>query len=104
MLRSCGCEVYDSSSLLRFDLVRGGEHHRAADQRKDLPPPHSITSSARARSVGGIVRPKAAAVFRLIRNSNLVGCSTGKSAGFAPRMILSTNPAPRTFRSSILAP
>ena len=33
---------------------------------------YSITSSARASSVGGKVRPKAFAVFRLISSSNLV--------------------------------
>jgi hypothetical protein len=51
---------------------------------------HSITSSARASSVGGISRPSALAVIRLMTRSNLVGCSTGRSAGFAPRRILST--------------
>src|SRR5829696_9409326 len=56
----------------------------------DLPAPHSITSSARARKVGGMVRPSPRAVLRLMRNSNRVGCSTGKSAGFAPLRILST--------------
>ncbi len=30
---------------------------------------------------GGIVKPRALAVFRLITSSNFVGCSTGKSAG-----------------------
>src|SRR3954466_7110017 len=35
--------------------------------------------SARARSVGGMVRPRAFAIFRLITNKNLVGCCTGKS-------------------------
>ena len=34
---------------------------------------YSITSSARARSDGGIPRPSAFAVLRLITNSNLVG-------------------------------
>src|SRR5215208_8125078 len=45
---------------------------------------HSITSSARARSVGGIVMPRAVAVLKLMISSNFVGCSTGKSAGFSP--------------------
>ena len=45
---------------------------------------YSITSSARASSVGGTSRPSALAVFRLMTSSNLVGCSTGRSAGFAP--------------------
>jgi hypothetical protein len=51
---------------------------------------YSITSSAWESSVGGTLRPSALAVLRLIASSNLVGCSTGKSAGFAPFSILST--------------
>ena len=39
--------------------------------------PYSITSSAAARSVGGIVRPRAFAVFRLMWRENRVGSSTG---------------------------
>jgi hypothetical protein len=54
------------------------------------PPPHSITSSARARSVGGIVRPRARAVLRLMTSSNLVGSCTGRSAGLAPLRMRST--------------
>ncbi len=49
-----------------------------------------ITSSAWKRTVGGIVRPKAWAVLRLITSSNFIGCSTGKSAGLAPLRSLST--------------
>ena len=60
---------------------------RAAEQRDELPPPHSITSSARASSVGGISRPSALAVLRLMTSSNLVGCTTGRSAGFSPLRI-----------------
>ena len=45
---------------------------------------YSITSSASASSVGGTARPSAFAVLRLITNSNLVGCITGKSAGLSP--------------------
>jgi hypothetical protein len=51
---------------------------------------YSITSSARASSVGGTSRPSAFAVVKLMTRSNLVGCSTGRSAGLAPRKILST--------------
>src|SRR5215831_4825539 len=55
---------------------------RAAEQRDEVAPPdHSITSSAMARSPGGNVRPSALAVLRLIRNSNLVACTTGRLAG-----------------------
>jgi hypothetical protein len=34
--------------------------------------------------MGGTLRPSALAVLRLITNSNLVGCWTGRSAGLAP--------------------
>src|SRR5262249_27954178 len=67
------------------------------------PPHHSITSSARAKNVSGIVRPSALAVLRLTTGSNLVGCSTGISAGFTPRRILSINPAVRRKKSGKLA-
>jgi hypothetical protein len=49
---------------------------------------YSTTSSARARIEGGTVRPSALAVLRLTTSSNLVGCSTGRSAGLAPLRIL----------------
>ena len=39
----------------------------------------------------GIFIPSAFAVFMLMINSNLVGCSIGKSPGFAPLRILSTS-------------
>jgi hypothetical protein len=45
---------------------------------------YSITSSARASSDGGISMPSARAVSRLMTNSNLLDCTTGKSAGVAP--------------------
>src|SRR6266542_376125 len=46
--------------------------------------------SSRAAILVGIVRPICLAAFRLITNSNFVGCSTGRSAGLAPLRILST--------------
>ena len=49
-----------------------------------------ITLSALTNTLGGIVRPICFAALRLIINSNFVGCSTGRSAGFAPFRILST--------------
>src|SRR5262249_58214727 len=51
---------------------------------------YSITCSARASSDGGIVRPSALAVLRLMTSSNFVGCSMGRSAGFVPLRILLT--------------
>ena len=51
---------------------------------------HSITSSARTKSVGGMVNPSALAVFRLMTSSNLTVCWTGRSAGLAPLRIFPT--------------
>jgi hypothetical protein len=45
---------------------------------------YSITSSAMARMPGGILRPSAWAVLRLMTKSNLLDCTTGRSAGFWP--------------------
>src|SRR4029453_410765 len=57
-------------------------HCRAAKKRDERAPlhlrGHSITSSARAESVGGTSIPSAFAVFRLMMNSNLVDCTTGR--------------------------
>jgi hypothetical protein len=44
----------------------------------------SITSSARVSSIGGTMMPSAFAVFKLITNSNLVGCLSGRSSGRPP--------------------
>ena len=50
----------------------------------DIGRAYSITSSARASSVAGTVRPIAFAVVRLIASSYLVGVCTGNPAGFSP--------------------
>src|SRR5262249_48683539 len=72
------------------------------------PPTARMTSGASATNSDACLRkssgspapqrfsPMAFAVVRLMTKSNLVGCSTGISAGFAPRKILSTkSPARR---------
>src|SRR5215475_9643934 len=64
---------------------------------------HSITSSARASSVGGTVMPSALAVFILMTSWKRVGCSTGKSAGWAPLRILSTYTAALRKRTAYTA-
>ena len=53
-------------------------------------PLHSITSSARASTDGGTVRPSVFAALRLITSSYLVGFCTGMSAGLAPLRMRST--------------
>src|SRR5262245_3482495 len=61
---------------------------RAAEQRDEYAPLHSITSSAMASTPGGIVRPSDLATLRLIISSNLLDCTTGSSAGCEPLTIL----------------
>src|SRR5262245_48933267 len=63
---------------------------RPAEKRDELATPHSITSSARASTAGGISRPSTLAVLRLITSSYLVGACTGRSAGFSPLRMRST--------------
>src|SRR5207302_895825 len=61
-------------------LCMGGERYqeKAKDQGEERHQGlHRSTSLAWKRSVGGIVRPSACAVFRLITSSNFIGCSTG---------------------------
>jgi hypothetical protein len=61
-----------------------GLMHRSREHR------HSITLSARSTSPAGTSCPIAFAACRLMTSSNRVGCSTGMSAGLAPRSTLTT--------------
>src|SRR5262249_34770108 len=63
---------------------------RSADQRDELAPPHSITSSARPVRGSGTVRPSALAVLRLRTSVYLTARWTGSSAGFSPLRMRST--------------
>src|SRR6266540_5122862 len=63
-----------------------------------------MASSAFSSTDGGIVSPRDLAVLRLITSANLVGCSMGRSAGFAPFRILSTYTAASPAMSTKLAP
>src|SRR5205823_6518637 len=59
-------------SLLRTQTKRP-RSRCATEERDEVAAGHSITSSARASSVGGTSSPRAFAVFRLITSSYLVG-------------------------------
>ena len=87
--RSWGASRRRSSqaSISHFD-----RHHLSGSNRRGCCAAghHSTRWSARRRSDGGIVRSRARAVLRLMTNSSFVGCSIGRSAGFAPLRILST--------------
>src|SRR5262249_39020899 len=87
----CGSQKSDHryGGLLRARRERP-RRRRTAEQRDERAPLHSITSSARPSSGSGTVRPSASAVFALMTNSNLVGCTTGRSAGLSPLSIRAT--------------
>jgi hypothetical protein len=76
--------IFGATSWLLRARCERPRHRRAAEQRHELAPLHSITSSAMASTPGGIVRPSILAVGALMTSSNLVDCWTGNSAGFAP--------------------
>src|SRR5262249_32197404 len=73
-----------SADALQVDLVRV-----AISLREIRASDHPITSSARRITESGTDILSALAVLRLITSSNRVGCSTGRSPGFAPLRILS---------------
>jgi hypothetical protein len=89
-IRQRDCDV---RFVPKADIVRCGEIRR-----------YSITSSARASRVDGMVNSSALAVVRLISNSNFVGNSIGRSPGLAPLRILSTKLAIRRQLSRTFVP
>src|SRR3954463_5962397 len=94
IVRGCGEEYADAPHALGLLRVRGERIRRrrcgTGRKRDELPPLHSITSSARASREGDTVRPRVFAVFKLTTSSNLVGACTGRSAGFSPFRMRST--------------
>src|SRR5262249_5644849 len=85
-------DPHDLSHLLCLSRERP-RRRRAAEQRDEMAPPHSITSSARARTVLAMAWPTTLATLRLTTSSYLVGACTGKSAAFSPLKMRSTYPA-----------
>src|SRR5262249_15408825 len=105
IVRGCGEEHADAPhglALLRSRRER--PHRRAAEKRDELAAPHSITSSARASSVSGTMRPIALAVLRLIPSSYLAPPATGRSAGFSLLRLRSTKQAARRYCLSLSTP
>jgi hypothetical protein len=88
--------------LILAEMERGREHRGSTKEERAVAwnagwgsafnelvrplasPHHSITSSAVANSVSGMVRPSTLAVLRLMTSSIFVTCGTGRSAGFSP--------------------
>src|SRR5262249_16583303 len=84
-VRRCGVKEADHRHrrLLRArrERPRGS---RTAEQRDELAPFHSITSSACARSTEGTSSPSSLAVFRLINSSYLVWGLDWEIGDFSP--------------------
>ena len=78
------------NSVVAYQTREPGKELLAPDPCAAAKLHHSITSSARTRSVSGIVIPRAFAVLRLTTISNLAGRSMGRSAGFVPPKIRPT--------------
>ena len=71
-----GTQPRDVRYVPKADILRCGKERR-----------YSATSSASASSFAGIARSSAFAVLRLIKSSNLVDCTTGRSVGLSPLRI-----------------
>src|SRR6516225_10770739 len=90
-----GWVICQKTDVISFAAGLRTRHRRprdrgAANERDELAAPHSITSLAVAMSFSGTSSPSAFAVLRLMTNSNLVGCWTGRSAGLSPLRMRST--------------
>ena len=102
--RWCAFEAFDALNAQQAPVGRNGtDRHGRRWHRFGRMLDYWMISSARASTAGGIVRPICFAAFRLMMNSNFVGCSMGRSAGLAPLRILSTNVAARRSISVMLA-
>src|SRR5262249_27862529 len=105
-IRRCGMEKSNHWHrwLLRASRKRP-RRSRAAEQCDEVTPTdHSITFSAIASRLSGISRRRAFAVLRLITSSNLVGCTTGKSAGLSPLRIRPAQMPACRYASTRLGP
>jgi len=68
----------------RGERWQHGRRRRAADERDEVAPPHSITSSARDAKAGDTNKPMAFAALRFITIWYFVGAWIGRSLGFSP--------------------
>ena len=70
-----------------------GQQHTSVEDEVEVRRPtgaHEEDTEKRDAGANHRIGARARAVARLIESSNVSGCSTGKSAGFAPLRILST--------------
>jgi hypothetical protein len=78
--RGCACVATTKMSHLHMN----GLMQRSDAARVSMI--YSIPSSAMASGVGGTVRPSSLAVWVFMTNSNLLACTTGKSASYWPTL------------------
>src|SRR5262249_19012141 len=78
-VRGCAIKKSDQRHCRLLRSRRERPSRRATHKRDELAALHSITSSARASSVGGTSRPSALAAFKLRTIWYLVGICTGRS-------------------------
>src|SRR5262249_16954434 len=71
----------------KADIAGGPRSAKTGCEQSQQGSPYSITSSAVASNDGDTVRPSILAVWALMTSSNLLDCTTGKSAGLAPLRI-----------------
>src|SRR5262249_28330159 len=90
LLSKDGVTTASCAGVLRNDQECAGVGHSLDTTHIRI---YWIISSARASTEGGIVRPSALTVLRLMTSSNLVGCSMGRSVGLAPLRMRTTNTA-----------
>src|SRR5262249_13163472 len=102
--RSCSQGQAECENCVSSGRVNGRHLSHSSALRFAMRQPHSITSSARSRIDVDTSIPSALAVLRLTIVPNLVDRSTGRSLGFAPFTILSTNVAARRNISGKLIP
>src|SRR5262249_38124654 len=90
-LRRAGMQKSDHRHRGLLRERRERPRGRAAEERDERAAPyHSITSSARASTVGGSSMLRGLAVLRLSTVSYFVGACTGRSAAFSPLRMRST--------------
>ena len=107
-LRRTPYEQISSGLPLKADITQYSRHVSKVPQtdkaRRRKIPAYSISSSAMLSKPEEMVSPSALAVFMLMASSNLVGCKTGRSAGFLPIRIWPVRVPPCWYSSAALAP
>src|SRR5262249_2422071 len=90
LLRIVGASTAPTSMALPCRWRSRPQHQKRTFVLQQKSNRYSIASSAVNKRFGGIVRPSALAVLRLITSSYLTGSWKGRSPAFSPRRIRPT--------------